>query len=197
MGMCLLQEIDITDLAKLGTKPRAEVFDYIEKELKDNLAALSTDVNSTNLWQSYPLVCPGIIGQIIPECTGLYRNTPVGQIVLQPVMPSSDVQINILLKPTSSTILKSRMKDQGKIFLLFLSTSMPGLVIFGFRLATLHYNSNATFGLKGSFGIGGFNGPCSTIEYYNLFNPNDMQAENVPCWSAICKPNTRRGAFAI
>ena len=43
-------------------------------------------------------------------------------------------------------------------------------MIFAIQRATLHYNSNKTFGLKGT---GGFNGFCSTAEYYNLFDPND------------------------
>jgi hypothetical protein len=48
-----------------------------------------------------------------------------------------------------------------------------GLGDFWIQLASLHYNSNKTFGLKGTFGVGGFNGHCTTAEYYNLFNPND------------------------
>ena len=49
------------------------------------------------------------------------------------------------------------------------------MIPFWVQAATLHYNNSETFGFQ--FYPGGFNGFCSSAEYYNLFDSTDYRRE--------------------
>ena len=170
-GNVPIQDVGVTELAKLGTKTRKEVFDYTEKELKDNLQALTTDVNSKTYGRATHWFAQAMLAK-------LYLNAQVftGTARWADCIAACDAIIDAnkySLEPDFFNNFKSANEGSKENIFVIPFDGNAGLGDFWIQLATLHYNSNKTFGLKGTFGVGGFNGHCSTAEYYNLFNPND------------------------
>ncbi len=173
-GNVPILEIGSTDTS-LGTKPRSEVFNYIELELKNSLPFLSADVNPKTYGRATKWFAYAILAK-------LYLNAEV--FIGQPAWTQCIEACNAIL---SSGIYRLdpdffanfRIQNQDSRENIF---SIPfdidaGLWGFGLQYVTLHYNSNLTFGLEGYFGLGGFNGHCSTAEYLNLFRPDDKRKQ--------------------
>jgi starch-binding outer membrane protein, SusD/RagB family len=171
-GNVPIAETNITDLSKLGNQPRAEVFNYIEKELKENLASLPKDVNNETYGRATYWFAQAILAKLYlnaKEYTGTARWTEC--------IAACDAILNsnkYTLEPNFFDNFKVNNDGSRENIFVIPFDINAGLGDFWLQQGTLHYNSSATFGLKGAFGgWGGYNGFCSTAEYYNFFNPTD------------------------
>ena len=170
-GNVPVHEVGVIEQSKLATKTRKEVFDYTEKELKDNLQALTTDVDSKTYGRATGWFAQAILAK-------LYLNAQVftGTTRWADCIAACDAILNASkysLEPNFFNNFQIANEGSKENIFVIPFDGNAGLGNFWIQLATLHYNSGKTFGLKGAFGTGGFNGHCSTAEYYNLFNPND------------------------
>ncbi len=158
-----------TDFTSLPNKSRAEVFTYIEKELKDNLQALSTEVNPKTYGRSTQWFAHTILAK-------LYLNDQVytGTSRWVECIAACDAILNSGKYSLENDFFNNfKINNEGSRENIF---SIPfdrlaGLNAYFLQVLSLHYNSGETFGLR----WGGFNGFCSTAEYYNLFDADDVR----------------------
>lgn len=168
-GNVPIAEMNITDLSKLGTQPRTDVFNYVEKELKDNLAGLPKEVNGETYGRATYWFAQAILAK-------LYLNAQVytGSARWAECIAACDAILNsniYTLEPNFFDNFKiANESSKENIFVLPFDRA-AGLDVFAVQLLTLHYDSYQTFGLQS----GGANGFCSTQEYYDLFNANDTR----------------------
>lgn len=165
----IFDDNNITDLSKLGTKPRTEVFAYVEKELKDNIPALTNEVNPKTYGRATQYLAQAILAKLYLNAF-VYTSIPRWRDCIN----ACDEILN-----SGKYELESNFFDNFKIDNELSKETIfaipfdikAGLDAFWLQGATLHYNSDATFGLP----VGGFNGFCSTAEYYSLFDVNDTR----------------------
>jgi starch-binding outer membrane protein, SusD/RagB family len=157
-------------LSEVTNRSRKEVFDYVEKEIKENLPAITEDVNQRTYgrvtkWFAYALLAKLYLN------SGIYSGTPrwaecigacdavisSGRYALEP-----DFFDNFIIE---------NEKSRENIFVIPFDRD-AGLNYFWLQIGTLHYQSTATFGLE----VAGYaNGHCSTAEYYHLFDSSDVR----------------------
>lgn len=153
-------------------KSRVEVFEFVEKELLDNLDYLTTEVNpksygSATKWFAYALLAK------------LYLNSEVytGEAQLTKCIAACDAILgsNIFALEEDyffNFLIKNEASRENTFSIPF--DREEGLNGFFIHLLSLHPNSNETFGLS----WGGFNGFCTTKEYYDQFNASDIRRES-------------------
>jgi len=168
-GNVPIVENNEVDLSKLGNKSRVEVFSFVEKEIKDNLSALTPEITPRTYGRATQWFAQSLLAKLYLNAevyTGIPRWSEciaACDAILNSNKYSleADFFINFLIANETS---------KENIFVIPFDRN-AGLNYFWLQGATLHYNSNATFGLE----AGGFNGFCSTAEYYNLFDANDVR----------------------
>lgn len=157
------------DASEAGTRTRAEVFAFVENEIKASLPNLTGDVSVATYgratrWFAYTLLAKLYLNAEVYIGLSLYRecieacDAVIGsnKYVLEPnffrnfVVANEDSKENIFSIPFDQT------------------AGMEFFMVQGF---SLHYNSGATFGLES----GGFNGFCTTAEYLRLFDEMDIR----------------------
>jgi hypothetical protein len=168
-GNVPISDCDYTDLSKVKTTPRSEVFSFIEKELKDNLQFLSQDVNSYTYGRATQWFAQALLAK-------LYLNAQVytGTSKWAECIAACDAILNsnkYSLEPDFFNNFKVANEGSKENIFVIPFDRKAGLDYFMIQGFTLHYNSAATFGIES----GGFNGFCSTAEYYNLFEPGDYR----------------------
>jgi len=158
-----------TDLSKVRTRNRNEVFSFIEKELKDNLQYLSQEVDSYTYGRATQWFAEALLAK-------LYLNAEVytGTAKWAECIAACDSVLNsnkYSLEPDFFNNFK--VVNEGSIENIFVIPfdREAGLDFFIIQQLTLHEKSFATFGLES----GGINAYCSTAEYYNLFAPGDKR----------------------
>jgi len=168
-GNIPIVESNNTDLSKLGNKTRKEVFAFVEKEIKDNLAFLATDVSLKTYGRSTQWFAQAILAKLYLNAevyTGTSRWTDC--IVACDAILNSN---NYILEPDFfSNFLIANEGSKENIFVIPFDIN-AGLNYFWLQGATLHYQSGETFGLD----FGGYNGHCSTAEYLSNFDFNDTR----------------------
>lgn len=168
-GNVPIYELGITDPVKLGTRPRQEIFTYVENELKANLPALTTEVNQKTYGRATKWAAEALLAK-------LYLNAEVftGESRWSACIAACDaiLQSNkYSLEPNFfNNFLVANEKSKENIFVIPFDRN-AGLDFFLIQAFTLHYESFKAFGLE-SFG---FNGFCSTAEFYNLFDSSDAR----------------------
>jgi len=168
-GNVPIQEIGVTELDKLGTKPRREVYAYTEKELKDNLAALSPEVNSQTYGRATKWFGEALLAKLYLNAE-VFTGTPRWAECISACDAILNANKYALEANFFNNFLVANERSRENIFVIPFDR-IAGLDFFVVQAFSLHYNSPATFGLDGF----GFNGFCSTAEYYNIFNPNDLR----------------------
>jgi starch-binding outer membrane protein, SusD/RagB family len=170
-GNVPIVEINNTDLSSLANKPRHEVFNYIEKELKEVLPDLPWEVNTGTYGRATTWFAQAILAK-------LYLNAEIytGTARWDDCIAACDaILLSGLYSLEANFFDNFKIANEGSkenIFVLPFDVN-AGLNQFWLQAATLHYNSNETFGFQ--FWPGGYNGFCSTAEYYKLFSPNDIR----------------------
>jgi hypothetical protein len=168
-GNVPIAEVGVTDLSKLKNKPRTEVFDYVEKELLDNLANLTPEVNQ----QTYGMATQWFAKAILAK---LYLNAEVftGKSRWPDCIAACNAILNsnkFILEPNFFANFKNNNDiSKENIFVIPFDVN-NNLNAFWLQVGTLHYESGGTFGLSG----GGANGFCSPAAIYNLFDSNDVR----------------------
>ncbi len=157
------------DVQNLTNKSRNEVFVYIEKELKDNLENLPTDVNPKTYGRATRWFAQTILAK-------LYLNAQVytGSLRWVECIAACDAILNsgkYSLENDFFANFKINNESSRENIFSIPFDRVAGLNFYFHQVLTLHYNSGETFGLK----WGGANGFCSTAEYLNLFNANDIR----------------------
>lgn len=168
-GNIPIVESNSVSLSELENKPRAEVFNYVEKEIRENLPNLTDEVNQRTYgrvtkWFAYALLAKMYLNakvytgterwnDCIEACDAVISS---GRYSLEP-----DFFDNFVIDNESS---------HENIFSIPFDLN-AGLDGFWIQLATLHGESGATFGLL----YGGANGYCTTEEYYKLFDSSDAR----------------------
>lgn len=168
-GNVPIADSNYTDLSKLKTRTRSEVFSFIEKELKDNLPYLSQDVSSYSYGRAIQWFAQSLLAK-------LYLNAQVytGTAKWAECIAACDTILNskkYSLEPDFFDNFNVANEGSKENIFVIPFDRKAGLDFFVIQGFTLHYNSGATFGLES----GGFNGYCSTAEYYNLFEPTDTR----------------------
>ena len=157
LGLDLFGNIPIvennnTDLSKLGNKTRKEVFAYVEKEIKDNLPALATDVNLKTYGRATQWFAQAILAKLYLNAQ-VYTGTPRWADCIA----ACDAILNsnkYTLEPDFfSNFLIANEGSKENIFVVPFDIN-AGLLGFWVQGATLHYQSDVTFGLD----EGGYNG---------------------------------------
>ena len=164
-----LYENNNVAISSLIRQPRAKVFAYIESELFASLPHLTQEVSVVTYgyatqWLAYAILA------------NLYLNA--GVYTGNPRWADCDSVCNLILQSNNFSLETNffdnfQIENQNSKETIF---AIPfdyagGLEFFGIQIATLHYNSNMTFGLD----VGGSNGFCSVQAYLNNFSPNDLR----------------------
>ncbi len=170
-GNVPINENNSTDSSELVNRPRSQVFSYVEKELKDNLPGLTTEVNPFTYGRATQWFAQAILAK-------LYLNAQIytGTARWEECIAACDAILNsnnYALETDFFINFKiANEVSRENIFVIPFDRNAT-LDLFGIQGATLHYQSNATFGLES----GGWNGFCSLAEFYNLFDSSDTRRE--------------------
>lgn len=158
-----------TDASTVQTTPRKDVYDFIEKELKDNVQLLSSNVDASTY---------GRVTKYAAFCTlaKLYLNTPN---YLGTTRWADAIQM------CDSVILSGKYSLEGNYFDNFAvnndyNTSKENIFVVPFdskqiggnnwQMETLHYQNDANFGIPG----GAWNGYCANAEFYSTFDTTSV-----------------------
>jgi hypothetical protein len=168
-GNVPIVENNNTDLSQLGNKSRTEVFSYVVKEIKDNLTSLTTEVNLKTYGRATQWFAQSILAKLYLNAL-VYTGTPRWAECIATCDAILNSNKYSLESNFFNNFLIANEGSKENIFVIPFDRN-AGLNYFWVQAATLHYTSNRTFGLD----FGGFNGFCSTAEYYNIFSPNDVR----------------------
>jgi hypothetical protein len=168
-GNVPISEPGVTQLSKLSYKKRDEVFVYVEKELKDNLPALTEDVNQN----TYGMATKWFAHSLLAK---LYLNAQVytGKPRWADCIAACNAVLNsnkYILEPDFFTNFKIANEISRENIFVIPFDNNNNLNFFWLQISTLHYESGATFGLPG----GGANGFSTPAGIYNLFDASDIR----------------------
>ncbi len=156
-------------LSSLVRKPRSTVFAYIEKEILASLPDLKAAVSPTTYGYATRWFAFAILAK-------LYLNAEVftgSNRWADCVSVCDSILLSNKFSLETNFFDNFQIENQNSKETVF---AIPydyagGLEFFGIQVATLHYNSNLTFGLD----VGGSNGFCSVQAYLNNFSPYDLR----------------------
>ena len=156
-------------ISSLGNQTRADVFKYVESELKANLDSLTRDMNPKTYGRATQWFTLTLLAKLYLNAE-VYTGTPRWTDCLS----ACDSILNsnqFSLEPNFFDNFK--IENQGSPETIFaIPYDDPGNVqFFGIQAATLHYNSYQSFNIQG-FTTNGF---CSTEDYYKIFDPADYR----------------------
>jgi starch-binding outer membrane protein, SusD/RagB family len=146
-----------------ATKPRAEVYAFIEKELIEIIPNLPTS-------KVYSKINQNVANMILAKLylnAGVYKGAPEWQKAYDAV---NKVIPNYSLE--TSTLANFVTQNQGSAENIFVvpydSKTADGL---NFQMRTLHYENQKTYGLGNS----PWNGFCTLADFYNSFDDKDLR----------------------
>lgn len=158
-----------TDVSSITNKPRSEVFQFIEKELKDNLPRLTDKVDISSYgrvtrWFAFSLLAKLYLN------AGVYTGTPRWQDCITACDSVIGSQKYQLEADFLNNFIVQNDGSKENIFVIPYDDA-KGLGSFTVQMNTLHYQSNETFGL----GASPYNGWCTPIGFYKLFDKDDKR----------------------
>ena len=146
-----------------ATKPRAEVFAFIEKELLEITPNLPTT-------KVYSKINQNVANMILAKLylnAAVYKGSPEWQKAYDAV---NKVIPNYAL--ASSTLTNFSLQNQGSTENIFVvpydSRTANGM---NFQMRTLHYENQRTYGI----GESPWNGFCTLADFYNSFEDKDLR----------------------
>jgi len=162
-----------TDASTLTNSTRKEVYDFIEKELKDNIQYLSADVSAATY---------GRITKYVAFCT-------LAKLYLNSQVYTGTPRWAEAAHMCDSVIMSGKYRLQGNYFDNF-SVNNEGSVenIFvvpfdsryiggnNWQMETLHYQNDANYGIPG----GAWNGYCTNAEFYSLCDTTSVYTAKGP-----------------
>jgi len=148
-----------------GTKPRAEVYAFIEKELTEAIPSLPTDVVYSKMNQN---VANMLLAKLYLNA-GVFKGSPEWQKAydtINKVIGSGKYSLE------GNQLFNFSVNNKGSkenIFAIpFNSKSAGGM---NFQMRTLHYANQQTYGLGNS----PWNGFCTLADFYNSFDDADLR----------------------
>jgi hypothetical protein len=166
-GNTPIEDTNTNDLSRVGTRPRKEVFAYVENELNENLDALPKEVSADTYGRVTYWFSRALLAKLYLNAE-VYTGTPRWADCIS----ACDAILNsgnyVLASNFFDNFKISNESSRENIFVLPFDRA-AGLDVFAIQLMTLHYNSYATFGLEN----GGANGYCSTANYLSQFDTLD------------------------
>jgi hypothetical protein len=164
----IVERNDVT-LEQLANKPRKEVFAYIEQEIKDNLPYLAAEVSSKTYGRVTKWFAFSVLGKLYLNA-GVYTGIDRWEDCI--AVCDSILQSNVYaLEPDFFFNFKIANETSKENIFVIPFDRIAGLNGLWLQYGTLHYQSNVTFGLESA----GQNGHCSTKEYYEYFDSNDVR----------------------
>ncbi|SOE22130.1 Starch-binding associating with outer membrane [Spirosomataceae bacterium TFI 002] len=151
-----------------GTKTRAEVYAFIEKELTEAIPSLPAGKAYSRLNQDAARM---LLAKLYLNA-GVYKGAPEWQKAYD--------QINLVINSANGYSLSAKTLDnfivsnEGSseaIFNIPYDASLAGGL--NFHMRTLHYANQQTYGL----GNAPWNGFCTLADFYNSFDKNDARSE--------------------
>ena len=161
----------VTDFATnpntVTNNTRAEIYAFVEKELKDNLNLITADVNQgtygrVTKWMSFCVLAKIYLN------AGIYINTPKWSSAV--AMCDSIIKSGkYSLQPQYfDNFSQDNSKSVENIFVVpFDNVNIGGN---NYQAQTLHYQSNINFKLSS----GAWNGYCSNAEFYNNYDTSSV-----------------------
>lgn len=159
-----------TDASTLTNATRKEVYDFVEKELKDNLQFLSTDVSTATY---------GRITKYAAFCT-------LAKLYLNSVNYTGTPRWAETVQMCDSVIASGKYSLESNYFDNFsVNNEGSGENIFvvpfdskyiggnNWQMETFHYQNDANFGIAG----GAWNGYCTNAEFYSLYDTSSVYTE--------------------
>ena len=155
--------------SEVDTKSRADVFAFVEKEILESLPMLSQEVSD----KTYGRVTQWFGLALLAK---LYLNA---EVFIDTQRWSDCIEACDAVLNSGKYVLEENFFDnftidnedsRENIFAIPFDFN-SGLIFFALQVFTLHYSSGETFGLQ----FGGLNGFCSTAEYLDIFDDNDIR----------------------
>lgn len=156
-----------TDASTLTNTPRKEVCDFIEKELKDNLQLVSSDVSAATY---------GRITKYAAFCT-------LAKLYLNYQVYTGTPRWTDAMQMCDSVILSGKYSLQANYFDNFSvnnESSVENIFVVPFdktniggnnwQMETLHYDNDKNYGIPG----GAWNGYCTNAEFYSSFDTSSV-----------------------
>ena len=168
-GNVPLYENNSVALSSLVNQPRSVVFDYIEKELKASLPNLTTEVSPATYGYATRWFAYAILAKLYLNA-GVYTGSSRWADCIS-VCDSILLSNNFSLEGNFFDNFQIENQNSKETVFAIPFDVAGGLEAFLIQAATLHYNSNLTFGLE----AGGTNGFCSAQAYLDNFSLNDYR----------------------
>jgi starch-binding outer membrane protein, SusD/RagB family len=149
-----------------GTKPRAEVYAFIEKELVESIPSLPTDVVYSKMNQN---VANMLLAKLYLNA-GVFKGSPEWQKAydtINKVIASGKYSLE------SNQLANFQVNNKGSKENIFAvpfdgKTGAGGM---NFQMRTLHYANQQTYNLGNS----PWNGFCTLADFYNSFDDTDLR----------------------
>ena len=160
-----------TDLTTVVNKPRAEVFSFVENEIKANLPNLTEAVDGSTYGRVTQWFAQALLAKLYLNAE-VYTGTPKWSECIA----ACDAVINsgkYSLEPNFFDNFKvANETSKENIFCIPFDES-KGLGGLNFQMQTLHYQSNETFAM----GASPWNGFCTVADFYNQFDAADKRRD--------------------
>lgn len=156
-----------TNPDSVTNSPRAQVYSFIESEIKSNMELLPTNVDATTYGRATKWMAFALLAKLYLNA-GVYTGTPNWQGCINAcdsVIASGKYSLQSNYFDNFST---NNQGSSENIFVVpFDKVNIGGM---NWEMQTLHYQNNANFGLNGS----PWNGFSSTADFYANFDTNSV-----------------------
>ncbi|HTN08677.1 RagB/SusD family nutrient uptake outer membrane protein [Agriterribacter sp.] len=159
------------DLTTVTNKPRAEVFAFVENELKTNLPNLRDAVDGSTYGKVTQWFSQALLAKLYLNAQ-VYTGTPKWAECIA----ACDAIINsgkYSIQPNFFDNFKVNNESSVENIFVIPFDATKGLGGLNTQMQTLHYQSNETFGLAAT----PWNGFCTVADFYNQFDPVDKRRE--------------------
>jgi hypothetical protein len=156
-------------IEEIVTRPRAEVFSFIETQLLNSVADLPGEVNTFTYGRATKWLSQTLLAKLYLNA-GVYTGTERWSDCIKAcdaVLSSNQY----VLEPNFFHNFAINNQDSRENIFVIPFEFEKGLNICLLHFFSLHYDSGDTYGL----GRGGVNGFCSTSDYLSFFDENDIR----------------------
>jgi len=168
-GNVPIAESPNTPLSQLSNQSPAEVFDFVENEIKNNLAALPAEVDASTYGRATQWFAQALLAKLYLNAQ-VYTGTPRWPECIA----ACDFILNSSMYALEANFFDNfKIANEGSAENIFVIPFdvQANLGYFWVESTTLHYASQFTFGLD----FGGYNGFCTTADYLSVFDSQDIR----------------------
>lgn len=158
-----------TELNKVSNRTRAEVFAFVEKEIKDNMNALPTEKSGATYGRMTKWFAHALLSKLYLNAQVYTGTARWADVITNADSVTSSGKYSLEGNFFDNFIIQNQTSKEA-IFAIPMDVK-NGVGSFGLQMATLHYQSNETFGIT----AGPWNGFCSNADFYNQFDNTDKR----------------------